>query len=167
MRHCASVKISLRHRGLDSRRWPRNARSVLSLAGSFHPFIRWQGSEYHLLCAVRAIPFVNGQLSASFIYLCCRIYVRLQNGLFIAFSQSDFRDCARLPTLLTHMKNVDELRSKLNETQSNTRNRINVTKRLIDRSFLQLRESHRLLYAADRSTELLAAMFRVNELSRQ
>ena len=137
---------------------------------------RWRGRFIHFPLAGERIPSSlrsscnsvrKWPVSAVVIYRCCRIYVRLLNGLFIAFSQSDFRDCARLPTLLTHMKNVDELRSKLNETQSNTRNRINVTKRLIDRSFLQLRESHRLLYAADRSTELLAAMFRVNELSRQ
>src|SRR5918997_1643618 len=129
---------------------PRNAGRVLSLAGYFHPLDPLAGeripSSLRSSCnSVRKWP-----VSAVVIYRCCRRYVRLLNGLFIAFSQSDSRDCARLPTLLTHMKNVDELRSKLNETQSNTRNRINVTKRLIERSFLQLRESHRLLYAADR-----------------
>jgi hypothetical protein len=65
------------------------------------------------------------------------------------------------------MKNLDELRSRLEETQSKTRSCVNATKRLIDRSFLQLKESHRLLYAAERSKELLAAMLRVDELSDQ
>jgi hypothetical protein len=65
------------------------------------------------------------------------------------------------------MKNLDELRSRLEETQSKTRSCVNASKRLIDRSFLQLKESYRLLNAAERSKELLAAMFRIDELSRQ
>ena len=63
------------------------------------------------------------------------------------------------------MGNVDELRSRLEETQSKTRSCVNTTKRLIDRSYLQLKESHRLLKAAERSTELLTAMLRIDQYS--
>jgi hypothetical protein len=65
------------------------------------------------------------------------------------------------------MKNVDELRSRLEETQSKTRSCVNATRRLIDRSFLQLKESRRLLKAAEQSTELLTAMLRIDEQSLQ
>jgi hypothetical protein len=64
------------------------------------------------------------------------------------------------------MKNLDELRSMFQDTQSKTRSCVSTTRRLIDRSFLQLKESHRLLNAAERSKEMLAAMLRINELSR-
>ena len=65
------------------------------------------------------------------------------------------------------MKNLDELRSILQDTQSKTRSCVSTTRRLIDRSFLQLKESHRLLNAAERSKEMLAAMLRIDELSHQ
>ena len=65
------------------------------------------------------------------------------------------------------MKNVDELRSRLEETQSKTRSCVNATKRLIDRSYLQLKESVRLLKAAERSTELLTTMLRIDEHSHR
>lgn len=65
------------------------------------------------------------------------------------------------------MKNLDELRSSLQDTQSKTRSCVNTTRRLIDRSFLQLKESHRLLNAAEGSKEMLAAMLGIDELSRQ
>ena len=65
------------------------------------------------------------------------------------------------------MKNLDELRFILQDTQSKTRSCVSTTRRLIDRSFLQLKESHRLLNAAERSKEMLAAMLRIDELSHQ
>ena len=65
------------------------------------------------------------------------------------------------------MKKLDELRSILHETQGKTKSCVNLTRRLIDRSFLQLKESHRLLNAAEQSKEMLAAMLRIDELSHQ
>jgi hypothetical protein len=61
--------------------------------------------------------------------------------------------------------NMDELRSRLERAQEKTRSSVDLTRRLIDRSFLQLKESHRLLYAAERSKELLVALLQVDALS--
>jgi hypothetical protein len=60
---------------------------------------------------------------------------------------------------------TDELRSRLEQAQQKTRSSVDLTRRLIDRSFLQLKESHRLLYAAERSKEVLVALLNVHALS--
>jgi hypothetical protein len=65
----------------------------------------------------------------------------------------------------TKLINVDELRSRFEEAQRKTRSSIEASRRLVDRTFLQLKESHRLLYAAEQSKELLLALLRVHELS--
>jgi hypothetical protein len=62
--------------------------------------------------------------------------------------------------------NMDELRCRLERAQQKTRSSVDLTSRLIDRSFVQLKESHRLLYAAERSKELLVALLQVHALSQ-
>jgi hypothetical protein len=62
--------------------------------------------------------------------------------------------------------NMDELRYRLERAQQKTRSSVHLTSRLIDRSFVQLKESHRLLYAAKRSEELLVALLQVHALSQ-
>jgi hypothetical protein len=69
-----------------------------------------------------------------------------------------------LPTFADiRLININELRSRLEEAQRKTRSSVELSQRLVDRTFLQLKESHRLLYAAERSKELLAALLRVHE----
>jgi hypothetical protein len=72
---------------------------------------------------------------------------------------------SNLRIVCTVVMNMDELRSRLEQAQQKTRSSVDLTRRLIDRSFLQLKESHRLLYAAERSKELLVAVLEVHALA--
>jgi hypothetical protein len=118
-------------------------------------------------CAIRAILSLNGQCVRQFFIVFHKKYFNLHHGLLIASAPVNrFQGGTELPTFAdTKLMNMDELRSRLEEAQRKTRSSVELSKRLIDRTVLQLKKSHRLLCAAERSKELLAAWLRVHELS--
>jgi hypothetical protein len=117
-------------------------------------------------CAIRAILSLNGQCVRQFSIVFHKRYFNLHHGLIASAPVNRFQGGTELPTFVDiKLMNMDELRSRLEEAQRKTRSSVELSKRLIDRTVLQLKESHRLLYAAERSKELLAAWLRVYELS--